>query len=196
MDLLQRWGGPLAVLAMLVALGWYYWTGSSIGYWWIAIVMAAWFLYAFTNIFPRENWEQRTDGKGVVWERRSAMVSFSYVFAIFILLSPLWSRGLIDNERDDQDEDKYPIAIVRGCATPSKEDPEAKPPRFDLKSIPKEVRCDTDTDQWLVNIGGTILTTGQPAVSAKPAVEEKRRAPEQKSDGTEAGGKLAALGGK
>jgi len=79
---LDKWGGPLVVLAMLVALGWYYWTGSSVGYWWIAIFTVAWFLYAFTNIFPREDWEQRTDGKGVVWERRSSMVSFSYVFAI------------------------------------------------------------------------------------------------------------------
>ncbi len=181
------WGGPLAVLAILVALGWYYWTGSSIGYWWIAIFMGIWFLYAFTNIFPREDWERRTDGKGVVWERRSSMVSFSYVFAIFILLSPLWSRALIDNQRDDQDEYKYPTAIVRGCATPSK-DPDAVPPQFDLKSIPKEVRCDTDTDQWLINLGGTISITGQSAVPAKSAVEEKQ------SGGTEAGGKTAAAG--
>ena len=189
------WGGPLAVLAILVALGWYYWTGSSIGYWWIAIFMGTWFLYAFTNIFPREDWEQRTDGKGVVWERRSSMVSFSYVFAIFILLSPLWSRALIGDQRDVQDEDKFPIAIVRGCAKPSKEDPNVKPGQLDLKSIPKEVRCETDTDQWLINIGGTIVKRGQPSAPGKPAAEERLPAPEKKVDGADAGGKSAAATG-
>lgn len=187
---LKTWGGPLAVFAILVALGWYFGSGSSIGYWWIAIFMGAWFLYAFTNIFPGEDWQQRTGRKGVVWERRSSMVSFSYIFAIFILLSPLWSRTLIDNQLDDQDEDKYPTAIVRGCAAPSK-NPDAVPPQIDPKSIPKEVRCDTDTDQWLINLGGTILKTGQPPIPAKPVAEVKRPAAEQKSDGTDAGGKSA-----
>jgi hypothetical protein len=195
---LDKWGGPLVVLAMLISLGWHYWTGSKVSYWWIAIFMGAWFLYAFTNIFPREDWEKRTKGQGVVWERRSAMVSFSYVFAVFILLSPLWSRALFDQSQD-QDEAKYAIALVRGCAEPSredsditprrgdpkaaaKEDPDATARRIDLKSVPKEVRCETNTDQWLINIGGTIVNEAKPAALANPAAGEQRDDPKKKPD--------------
>ncbi len=190
---LDRWGGPLVVLAMLVALGVDYRTGLSLGFWWIAILMAAWFLYAFTNIFPGEGWETRTKGNGVVWERRSAMVSFSYVFAIFILLSPLWGRPLFERPSQDRNEANFPIVLVRGCAEPSKDDPEVKPARVDPKSIPKEVRCDTDTDQWLINIGGTIVKAGQPPASEKPGAGEQREVAKKKPDKAEVEVKSAAM---
>ena len=178
---LDKWGGPFVVLALLVALGWDYWTGSSLGYWWVAILLGAWFLYAFTNIFPREDWEERTGGKGVVWERRSSMVSFSYVFAIFIFLSPLWSRPLVGSGSQDQDEARYPIALVRGCAEPSREDPDTTPRRTDPKSVPKEVRCETNTDQWLINIGGTIVNGAKPEAQASSGDGERRDEVEVKS---------------
>ncbi len=190
---MDQWGASLAVLAMLVALGVDYWTGWTLGYWWIAVLLAAWFLYAFTNIFPGEDWETRTNNQGVVWERRSSMVSFSYVFAIFILLSPLWSQALVGGGPPEQNAANFPVALVRGCAEPSKEDPEVKPARVDPKSIPKEVRCDTDTDQWLINIGGTIVDGVKPSAPASPSAGEKRAEAKKKPDKTEADVKSAAI---
>lgn len=183
-DALDRWGGPLAVLAILIALVLDYWTGLRLGFWWIAVLLGAWFLYAFTNIFPGVDWETRTKNNGVVWERRSSMVSFSYVFAIFILLSPLWSRALVGGGSQDQDEGKYPIALVRGCAEPSQDDPDPAG-RTDPKSVPKEVRCKTNTDQWLINIGGTIVNGENPPAPAKPGSGEQRDGAKKKLTQTE-----------
>jgi hypothetical protein len=190
---LDKSGGPLAVLAILLALVLDYWTGWKLGFWWIAIFLTAWFLYAFTNIFPGEDWETRTKNHGVVWERRSSMVSFSYVFAIFILLSPLWSQALVGGGSPEQNVANFPIALVRGCAEPSKEDPDVKPARVDPKSIPKEVRCDTDTDQWLINIGGTVVKAEQPPAPAKPGAGEQRDAAKKKPDKAEVEVKSAAM---
>jgi len=182
----------LAVLAMLFALGFDYWMSWSLGYWWIGIFLAAWFLYAFTNIFPREDWETRTKGNGVVWERRSSMVSFSYVFAIFILLSPLWGRTLFNDASPDQEEGNFPIALLRGCAEPSQDD-SGPAGKTDPKSVPKEVRCETKTDQWLINIGGTIADGENPPAPAKPGSAEQRDAAKQKLNQPEMGKKSATI---
>jgi hypothetical protein len=191
-DALDRWGGPLAVLAILFALALDYWTGWNLGFWWIAVLLAAWFLYAFTNIFPGKNWETRTKGNGVVWERRSAMVSFSYVFAIFILLSPLWGRPFFSRASPDRAEGDFPIVLVRGCAEPSQDDPDPAG-RTDPKSVPKEVRCKTNTDQWLINIGGTIVDGENPPAPAKPGSGEPREGEKKKLNQAEMEVKSSAI---
>jgi hypothetical protein len=66
-------------------------------------------------------------------------------------------------------------------------------PRVDPKSIPKEVRCDTDTDQWLINIGGTIVSGEKSPASAKANAGEQRGGAKNKPDKTDADVKSMAL---
>jgi hypothetical protein len=169
--ILRNWGRSLAIFVVFVVLGWSYWTnfghadssqsqvGPSTINWLIFIiiivVLIAWFIYAFTSIFLGKDWEERTkvDGipRGVVWERRTLMVSFSYVFTVIFLLFPLWGRALIDIQ--GVEKDKEPMALLVGCAEPSFEDPDATSKKDDPKSVPKEVRCGANTDQWVLTLG-------------------------------------------
>jgi hypothetical protein len=127
------------------------------------------------------------------------MVSFSYVFAILILLSPLWSRTLIgrgtEEQRrlEEQKEGDYPIAIVRGCVEPLQDDSDGTSARPDLKSVPKEVRCKTNADQWLINIGGTIVEQPKPSAPVNQTVPGKEAEGQKKPAQANAPGKPPVL---
>ncbi len=108
------------------------------------------------------------------------MVSFSYIFTIVFLLFPLWSHILISpvSHRGMFD---VPMGLVVGCVVPSIEDPTATPVKADLKSVPKELRCGANTDQWLVNVGGTIIKGVETSASPKGSVEIKPNKTDKKS---------------
>jgi hypothetical protein len=82
--------------------------------------------------------------------------------------------------------------LVRGCAEPSQDDPDPAG-RTDPKSVPKEVRCKTNTDQWLINIGGTIVDGESPPVPPKPGSGGAREGEKKKLNQTEMEAKSSAI---
>jgi hypothetical protein len=83
----------------------------------------------------------------------NAIISYCYAFIIFSLTAsilPFFALPQIPGLYDAMV--RSPVGIVAGCA--SEVDSEEK-------SVPKELRCDTKTDQWLVNIGGTTVLNGE-----------------------------------
>lgn len=199
---LKRWGGfwGISIVFFILILTWDYWTiagrsggDSTQGGRWpvtrlVAVVVYAfvwWFIYAFTSICSGD-WKKRLEesgappGVGVVWERRTLMVSFAYVFTILFLLFPLWSRVVTSFQSTQEDSLKIPIAIVVGCALPSFEDPVAAK-KEDAKSVPKELRCGANTDQWVVNIGGTNVKCAEFADCPSSIAEEKQTKTEKEA---------------
>lgn len=109
-------------------------------------------------------------------EKLDRIITYCYAFIVFSLLAsvlPFFALPLIPQLYDSMT--KSPVGIVAGCSVTAnpvdkslakaEERSAQKPepaPRTDDKSVPKELRCDTNTDQWVVNIGGTI-SPGQSA---------------------------------
>jgi len=94
----------------------------------------------------------------------SKIITYCYLFIVFSLSAsvlPFIALPLIPTSYDSMT--KSPIGIVAGCSVAphvvDKSLPEADQKatqKADERSVPNELRCDTNTDQWVVNIGGTI----------------------------------------
>jgi hypothetical protein len=159
---LRTWGGPVAILIAFFVLIWTVWTysgsessapGQAVPGWvngtlfWSSfgavIILIAWFLYCFTGVV--------TDGK------ISQIILFCYFFTLLALLGSvvpfiLFSRvpGLYQFMLES------PIGIVIGCIKEPKSDA-----KDNVKSVPKELKCENDTDQWVINIGSARQRPGQ-----------------------------------
>jgi hypothetical protein len=151
---LRTWGGPVAILIAFFVLVWTVWTysdsqssaaGQAVAGWvkgtlfWssfaVVVILIAWFLYCFTGVV--------TDGK------ISQIILFCYFFTLLALLGSvvpfvLFPRvpGLYNLMLES------PIGIVVGCIKESRSDV-----KDSVKSVPKELKCENDADQWVVKIG-------------------------------------------
>jgi hypothetical protein len=153
LHLLKKWSGPLAVLIVLVIVAWVLWSYSSPPstpsaedglQWakWTLLLLAAgvliafviWFLSLFTGV--------------VSDEKVHRIIYFCYFFTILSLLGSVVPFVLFPILPGlNQVMLRSPIGIVAGCSKPLANEP---------KWVAKELQCDKDTDQWLVNIGGLI----------------------------------------
>jgi len=103
-------------------------------------------------------------------EKLDAIITYCYAFIVFSLLAsvlPFISLPLIPQLYDSMT--KSPIGIVAGCSVaqgavrkPAAGASEDASPREDDRSVPRELRCDNNSDQWVVNIGGTIADSTNP----------------------------------
>ena len=90
------------------------------------------------------------------------IITYCYAFIVFALSAsvlPFFALPLIPQLYDSMT--KSPVGIVAGCSVApiSAARPEDRvAPRGDDKSVPRELRCDSNTDQWVVNIGGTVAS--------------------------------------
>lgn len=154
---LRRWAGPLLILvAFLVILG-IFWShfpaaGSATGtetvpegaknlLRWLSVallvIFVGWFLHCFTG--------KLSDSK------ITQMVQFCYCFTVISLLGPV--ALFVFSARSpllNQLMARSPVGVVLGCV---------EPPRENAKSVPVELKCDNQTDQWLINIGGAVDAT-------------------------------------
>ena len=176
-DFLQRWGGPLVILAVFFVLAWTLWTysepvkgstGQATSLWvngllfWAGFVgliaLVAWFLYCFTGVV--NDW------------KIGQIILFCYFFTLLSLLGSVVPFVLFPRVPGVyQLMLESPVGIVLGCAKPLKEDP---------KSGPKELKCQNDTDQWLINIGGAIdsgfdLQKGKGAKAGEASLDRPSR---------------------
>lgn len=186
---LQRRGGPLAVLVFFLVLVLILWsysgpppgpTGEAVPWWdkWavfllvgFVLVFVGWFLYIFT---------------GDVDQKMTHMIIFSYLFTIFSLLGsvlPFVAFPLVPGLYRVMHQS--PVGIVAGCSRSSTGEP---------KSTPKELECDNNTDQWVVNIGGTIDIDGESKTPA-PQRTEGRAEPAKALQGQSGGTSAAPAGG-
>ena len=89
-------------------------------------------------------------------EKLNAIITYCYAFIIFSLSAsvlPFMALPLIPTLYNSMT--KSPVGIVAGCSAAAHAVDKSLP-LADEKSVPNELRCDTNTDQWVVNIGGAI----------------------------------------
>jgi hypothetical protein len=155
----SKYGQPLLATAFLLGLVFFVWhfstsinselsSGKYVGekiaitvislFTLFALVLIVRFLRLFRGIKADEN-------------SLNSIVTYCYAFIAFSLLAPLVPfivLPLIPKAGDVMLIS--PISIVRGCSIPYKTDKERG-------SVPKELICDDETDQWIINIGGSIV---------------------------------------
>ncbi|MGH7831234.1 MAG: hypothetical protein ACREP8_13775 [Candidatus Binatia bacterium] len=153
---MQKWGGPLVVLGVFVVLAWLLWSYSepppagpagTVLSWWAKVILllltvavvgfVGWFLFLFTG--------------DVTEQKMNQIILFCYLFTILSLLGwvvPFVIFPVVPGLH--QAMVKSPIGVVAGCSLPLKEVPDGS------TGAPKELKCDNNTDQWVVNIGGTV----------------------------------------
>jgi hypothetical protein len=105
-------------------------------------------------------------------EQLSAIITYCYAFIVFSLSAavlPFFALPLIPELYESMT--KSPVGIVAGCSLPlgdgaaqsaprddAKAAPAAAGGRAGAKSVPRELRCEGDMNQWIVNIGGTVAS--------------------------------------
>ncbi|MBI2998138.1 MAG: hypothetical protein HYY46_06735 [Deltaproteobacteria bacterium] len=173
-DFLQKWAGPLVVFVILVILAWLLWSYSAPPpsspsavalSWWVkailllltgaAVVFISWFLYLFTG--------------AVTDQKINQIILFCYLFIVLSLLGwvvPFVVFPLVPGLH--QAMVRSPIGVVAGCSLPLTEAPTGS------AGTPKELKCDNNTDQWVVNIGGTMGSANKASASERTAEGEKK----------------------
>jgi hypothetical protein len=92
-------------------------------------------------------------------DRLKAIITYCYAFIVFSLSAsvlPFFALPLIPQLYEAMT--KSPIGIVAGCSVAAEIGDPAQP-RTDDTTIPRELRCNGRTEQWVVNIGGTTSST-------------------------------------
>lgn len=176
---LQKWGGPLLVFLVFVILAWFLWSYSTppagpanevLSWWvkWVLVLLIAalvafvcWFLYLFTG--------------AVTDQKINQIILFCYLFTIVSLLGwvvPFVVLPLVPGLHPVMV--RSPIGVVTGCIKPLAGAPvgATKEP---TPGIPKELKCDSDTDQWVVNIGGTIERETKTSAADKAGTEGQQK---------------------
>lgn len=103
----------------------------------------------------------------------SRIITYCYAFIVFSLFAPILpfiALPLIPQLYDTMT--KSPVGIVAGCSVPSGQSDkvvvkgndkagtkdEIVVAKVEDRTVPKELRCKSETDQWVVNIGGSITS--------------------------------------
>ena len=161
----NSWHGPLSLTAAfilivaVVSIVVGYFNGVAVSTTRIAVIVVVLFaLYGF-GLLVTFFWLFRGIKTDEV--QLTGIITYCYVFIVFSLsasMLPFVALPLIPSLDDIMM--KSPIGIVAGCSIGLKDDE---------KNVPKELRCGTNSDQWVVNIGGTtILPEPQRAPPADP----------------------------
>jgi hypothetical protein len=119
------------------------------------LAFGCWFLICFT---------------GEPFTKRTEAIVFSYVFTVLSLIIPFGLTPIFNFVRQEKMLTN-PIGIVKGCVAQPEKAKGDQSPQF---HIPAELRCDNNTDQWLINVGGTI--EDRPAVSPQGQVASSQAA--------------------
>jgi hypothetical protein len=126
----------------------------------LPILVTIWFIDVFT---------------GVARERMEQMIFYAYLFPFLFLGGLILFLAYADfspMSKAGADTRQYmypPIGIVRGCVS--------LPRDADTDAVPKSIRCENNSDQWMVNVGGQASQVVATVSGAGPALAELSAAP-------------------